>query len=123
MKINSIYGEVDTDADVLGAFYSARQGPEETLADWGCLLESLFDFSKRQANIPGNHDETLRNMLCTGLRQDLRDVSVYHHGTVKSFDQLLTTLRRVEKQHMKSTPAEKPKIAPRRREKEQRRKI
>ena len=35
-KMNSVFGDIDTEADVLAMFYGARQGPEETVADWGC---------------------------------------------------------------------------------------
>ena len=35
-KMDSIFGEVDTEADLPAALYSARQGPIESVSDWGC---------------------------------------------------------------------------------------
>lgn len=100
-KMNSVFGEVDTEADVLASFYSARQGTEESVADWGCRLESLYDLAKRQAQLPGTQDEALRTMFWSGLRQDLKDVSSYQYDVTKTFDELRTVLRRIEKQHGK----------------------
>ena len=51
-KMDSVFGEVDTETDLLAALYSARQGPAESVSDWGCRLETLFDAAKRQATIP-----------------------------------------------------------------------
>ena len=64
-------------------------------------METLFDAAKRQATIPGNPDEVLRSVFWAGLRQELKDVSAYHFDTIRTFDELRTALRRIEKQHMK----------------------
>ena len=100
-KMDSVFGEVGTEADLLAALYSARQGPAESVSDWGCRLETLFDAAKRQATIPDNPDEVLRSVFWAGLRQELKDVSAYHSDTIRTFDELRTALRRIEKQHMK----------------------
>ena len=66
-KMNSVFGDIDTEADVLATFYGAHQGPEETVADWDCRLEAgLLDVAKRQAQIPGNPQESL-GVTCSGL--------------------------------------------------------
>ena len=96
-KMNNDFGDIDTDADVLATFYGTRQGPEETVADWGCRLEWLLDIAKRQAQIPGNPQEALRNMFWSGLRQELKDVSAYQFNNIKSFDELCIALRRIER--------------------------
>ena len=86
---------------MLATFYGARQGPEETVADWGCRLEWLLDIAKRQAQIPGNPQEALRNVFWSGLRQELKDVSAFQIDSIKSFDELYIALRRIERQHAK----------------------
>ena len=60
-KMDSVFGEVDTEADLLAAFYSAHQGPRESVSDWGCRMETFFEFdaAKRQATVPGSPDEVL----------------------------------------------------------------
>ena len=100
-KMDRVFGEVDTEAELLAALYSTRQGPTESVSDWGCRLETLFDAAKRQTTIPGNPDEVLRSVFWAGLRQELKDVSAYYFDTIRTFDELRTALRRIEKQHMK----------------------
>ncbi|XP_076463957.1 uncharacterized protein LOC143296081 [Babylonia areolata] len=98
-KLDSIYGQVDEDADVLAAFYSARQGQAETVADWSCRIEGLFGRVRRLSDINGGTDEALRQMFWTGPRQELKDASAYQFDTIKSFDEVRKAIRRVEKQH------------------------
>ena len=76
-KRNSIFGAMDTEADVLATLYGAHHGQEETVADWGCGLEGLLDLATRQAQIPGNPQEAQRSKLWTGLRHELKAVSAY----------------------------------------------
>lgn len=99
--MNSVYGEVDDDTNLLAALYSARQKVTESVADWGCRLETLFDAARCQTTLPGNPDSMLRNMMWSGLRQDLKDVSAYQFATSRTFDDLRVMLRRIEKQHAK----------------------
>ena len=47
-KWNSIFGAMDTEADLLDTFYGAHQGPEETVAGRGCRLQGLLDSATRQ---------------------------------------------------------------------------
>ena len=82
--MDSIFGEVDTEADLLAALYSARQGPAESVSDWGCRLETLFDAAKHQATNTGHPDEVLRSVFWAGLRQKLKDVSAYHFDTIRT---------------------------------------
>ena len=42
-KWNSIFGAIDTEADLLATFCGAHQGPKETVAGRGCRLEGLLD--------------------------------------------------------------------------------
>ena len=86
---------------LLAALYSACQGPVESVSDWGCRLETLFDAAKHQATIPGNTDEVLHSVLWAGLCQELKVVSAYHFDTIRTFDELRTALHRIEKRHMK----------------------
>lgn len=93
-KLDNVYGQVDAEADVLAAFYTARQGPQEAVADWSCRLEAMFARVPNQAT-----SEALRQMFWTGLRQELKDASAYHFDHIKSFDDLRKQIRRIEKQH------------------------
>nr|KAG5689741.1 hypothetical protein BaRGS_009775 [Batillaria attramentaria] len=108
-KMDSIYGQINSEADVLAAFYGARQEATETVAEWGCRVESLLDEVKQQrVQLQRPSDEMLRTVLWTGLRQDLKDVSSYHYDRARSFDELRVVLRRLEQQHPPPAKAAKP---------------
>ncbi|OWF39253.1 hypothetical protein KP79_PYT25197 [Mizuhopecten yessoensis] len=98
-KMDSIFGEIDSESDLLAEFYGARQRKDESVADWGCRLESVLDSIQKQCTLPHTPDMMLRNMLWTGLRQDLKDVSGYLVNQINIFDDLRIALRRIEKQH------------------------
>ena len=104
-KMDSVYGETENQADALSTFYSAQQGKTETVTDWGCRLEGLLQMVKRQTNIPGDPDEMLRTKFWNGLRQELKDLSVYQFDTIKNFDDLRMAMRRIEKNHTKPKTA------------------
>nr|KAG5714406.1 hypothetical protein BaRGS_006852 [Batillaria attramentaria] len=82
-KMDSIYGQVKSEADVLASFYGAKQEETETVAEWGCRLEMLLD-NVRQQNVPLQRpaDVMLRTVLWTGLRQELKDVSAYQYDSI-----------------------------------------
>ena len=45
-KLDSVKGDVDSEADIMTAFYSDRQGPTATVSDWGSSLELLVDTAR-----------------------------------------------------------------------------
>nr|KAG5695429.1 hypothetical protein BaRGS_033554 [Batillaria attramentaria] len=103
------YEDIFSEADVLAAFYGARQEATETVAEWGCRVESLLDEVKQQrVQLQRPSDEMLRTVLWTGLRQELKDVSSYHYDRARSFDELRVVLRRLEQQHPPPSKAAKP---------------
>jgi hypothetical protein len=66
-KLDSVYGQVDDNADVMASFFSARQGPIESVADWSCRIEGLFGRLRRLSGTAVS-TEDLRQMFWTGLR-------------------------------------------------------
>jgi hypothetical protein len=99
-KMDSIFGEVGAEADCLANFFSARQAPTETIAEYSCRLEKLLDLASRQATLPGSSDVLLRKMLWTGLHKDLKDSTLYLYDSSSSFDELRVALRKLEKERM-----------------------
>ncbi|XP_076453453.1 paraneoplastic antigen-like protein 5 [Babylonia areolata] len=104
IKMDSIYGTVDMESDLLATFYGARQGPGESVADWSCRLEEILDQVKKQGPLPSSPNEMLRTMLWTGLRCELKDISMYIYDRIKDFDELRTALRRLEKHPQFNVP-------------------
>jgi len=114
-KMDSIYGEVDAEEDLLHIFYGSRQTTTESVSEWGCRLEATLDLLKKQGPLPRSENHMLRTMLWKGLRKDLQDLSGYKYDRIEDFDELRVVLRRIEKQQppsgntirepRKSTPA------------------
>ena len=73
-KMDSIYGEVDEEEDLLHLFYGAKQEPDETVVDWGCRLETMVSLLKKQGPLPRDENSMLRKRLWKGLREELQDV-------------------------------------------------
>jgi hypothetical protein len=105
-KLDSVFGQIDDDTDVKAAFYSARQGQKESVADWSCRIEGLFARVSRVSNITGS-EGGLRQMFWTGLRQQLKTATTYCYETIKSFDELRKAVRRVEQQQQPVASAPK----------------
>jgi hypothetical protein len=96
-KMDSIFGEVGAEADCLASFFSARQEPSESIADYSCRLERLLDLASRQTKLPGTPDALLKKVLWSGLRQDFKDATLYLYDNSTSFDALRVALRKFEK--------------------------
>ena len=110
-KMDSMYGEVDEEEDLLHVFYGARQEPNESVADWGYRLETTIALLKNQGPLPRPENQMLRNRLWKGLRKDLQDLSGYKYDQVDDFDELRIVLRRIEKQQQdrSAAPEKKPR--------------
>ena len=76
VKLDSIFGIVDTKETVLARFYSAKQGENEDVATWSCRLEDLLMEAIDAGLVDQDESNSmLRNMLWTGLLPALKDVT------------------------------------------------
>ncbi|XP_048240819.1 uncharacterized protein LOC125374101 [Haliotis rufescens] len=114
-KLYSIYGTVQRREALLAQFYSASQGEVEDVATWGCRLEHLLSKVTDHHAIPfQEQDDMLRNMLWSGLRPSLKNVSGHKFDSVSSFDGLRISLREIEydmKQGRDPTPSPRNRTA------------
>ena len=51
-KMDSIFGDVDTNTYLLVEFYSAKQRKEETVSECGCQLETILSNLQKQRPLP-----------------------------------------------------------------------
>lgn len=110
-KLDSIYGEAQSQENALARFYSARQQRGENVASWSCRLEDLLLHAEQLGQVSQiNKDSMLRNMLWTGLLPDLKAVSGYKFDTISDYDKLRLALRRLE-QEMTPSVQEKGRCA------------
>jgi len=113
VKLDSVYGNVDEASIVMGRFYSARQQPGESVADWGCRLEDLLEVAVDAGKVmQSEKDELLRSMLWAGLDSTLKDVTRHLLDSVPTFDKLLVALRQVEKDRMPTKSAKVQQLQP-----------
>ena len=76
VKLDSIFGIVDTKETVLARFYSAKQDEKEYVATWSCRLEDLLMEAIDACLLDqAESNSMLRNMLWTGLLPALKDVT------------------------------------------------
>ncbi|GFS03347.1 hypothetical protein ElyMa_006468300 [Elysia marginata] len=70
-------------------------------ADWGCRLEAQVE---RSGPLPQSKDAMLRQTLWGGLRQSLKDLSVFQFQQASTVDELRVKLRRIERDHLNTLP-------------------
>lgn len=108
-KMDTVFGEINTEGETMAEFYSATQDAQESIADWACRLEKLYGNIPTQLTGTLPRDTTLKNRLWSGLRKELKDITAYHYEKATSFDDLQVMLRRVENKpdQKKQTKGEK----------------
>lgn len=96
-KLDSIYGAIEKKEDILGQFYRARQGDDESVTKWSCRLEAIIGRAvDRKIVAKKDTNAMLRSMLWSGLRGELKDISGHKYDTINDFDQLRIALRQIE---------------------------
>nr|ATA66762.1 Gag [Haliotis discus hannai] len=75
-KLASVFGDVHTEHNIMSQFYTAKQGDEESVAEWSCRLEDILSQGVTLGKVqPGQTEDLLRTTLWTGLRSQLRDLT------------------------------------------------
>jgi hypothetical protein len=104
VKLDSIYGAIDQKEDLLAKFYSAKQGEDEDVSNWGCRLEDILSKAMEQGIVPSaDFNNMLKNKFWTGLKKSLKDVSGHKFDTVSDFDTLRVIIRRIEQDQTEQT--------------------
>ena len=108
-KLDSIYGVVETEEDLLAQFYRARQEDDETVTQWSCRLENIMGRAVEK-NIVTHFKSAhmLHNMLWNGLKTELKEISGYKYESIDDFDELRVALRQIEKDHEERKKTHKP---------------
>lgn len=112
--LDSVYGNVDNKEQLLQDFYSAKQKEDEDVTSWSNRLQEIIGRGVDKGLIQqAEVNNMLHNMLYTGLRQELKDVSGHKFDSIKDFNRLRVELRRIERDHMpqKSTKPNTAKAA------------
>ena len=108
-KLDSIFGNIANKEELMAEFYGARQKEDEDITSWSCRLEDIIGRALAKGLVQQTEvDRMLHNMLWTGLRQQLKDISGHKYDTIKDFDSLRVALRQIEKDHMPQKSNTKP---------------
>ena len=107
--LDSVYGNVDNKEQILAEFYSARQKDDEDVTTWSNRLQEILGRAvEKQLIMPKEVNNMIHNMLYTGLRPELKDVSGHKFDTIKDFNKLRVALRQLERDHMPKKSTGKP---------------
>lgn len=95
-RLDSTYGDIETEDTILMKLFCSTQQPQETITSFANRLEEYFDKTVR-LNVMNRCDTvTLKNVLFRGLRKELKRLATYKHDTIKDYDRFKFELRRLE---------------------------
>ena len=97
-KLEGVYGNVYTIEALLEKFYKEIQKPNQSVAEYGMVLESIIQPAVEKGDIGKEaKNEMLRSKFWSGLRDPLlKNSSRFKFETVKDFDQLRKEIRAIE---------------------------
>ena len=89
-KLESVFGNVATGASVLQEFYSASQGPKESVTLWGIRIEQIVQRAVEKGYISREQKNTmLKDRFWWYLYDnDLRNTTKIYYEQIESFDML-----------------------------------
>ncbi|XP_046354217.2 uncharacterized protein LOC124133740 isoform X2 [Haliotis rufescens] len=109
-KLTCVFGDVHTEHNIMSQFYTAKQGDEESVAEWSCRLEDILSQGVTLGKVqPGQTEDLLRTTLWAGLRSQLRDLTSHKFDQGGSFEDFLRYLRQLEVNLKERNPVSKKK--------------
>lgn len=94
--------------DILSEFYSARQREDEECARWSCRLEDILNKAiQKNLIVRSQFEEMLKTMFFKGLGPSLKDICGHLYDKCGSFDELRTSVRKLEIEHHPHTTEKK----------------
>ena len=100
VKLDSIFGTVDTPEQLIEKFYIARQEDKESVSEWGCRLTGLAS-KARQAGVitPLGLEDMMRCKFFSGLTShDIKNSIRHRFDAGASYDVLLRAARQIEEE-------------------------
>jgi hypothetical protein len=97
-KFQRIFGTVSTPELLLEQYYSSRQLPNETVAEWACRLEEiLHKLEERGCPVVGQSISMLRSKFWSGLRDiNVKNALRHMYDSHVPYVDLLVAARRAE---------------------------
>ena len=95
-KLESAYGTVETKESVMKKFYTCEQKPNESVESFASRLEDLFDQGVELQGFHRSDTVILKQVLHSGLRKELKHMSVYQCDKIQGYDEFKRELRKLE---------------------------
>lgn len=111
-KLESSYGTIETKESVMKKFYTCEQKPQEKVEEFASRLEELFDKAVELEALRRSDTAVLKQVLHSGLRKDLKQMTIYHLDKFAGYDDFKKELRKMEQEMKSRSPdASKPSKA------------
>ena len=100
LKLERVYGTVESGTTLLQQFYNCRQEDGESIGAFSCRLEDILSKAIERGSIDrAQCDPMLKNKLWSGLRDErVRNATRYKLDQISSFDVLVCELRATEQE-------------------------
>ena len=95
-KLDSDYGTVENKETALKKLYTCEQKASESVESYATRLEELFFKASELKSFPITDFKSLKEMLHAGLRQNLKQISVYQRDKIENYDDFKKELRKIE---------------------------
>ena len=95
-KLESAYGMVESRESIMKKFYTCEQKSRESVEMFASRLEELFDKAVELKGFKRTDTEILKQVLHSGLRKELKHMSVYQCDKIAEYDEFKKELRKIE---------------------------
>ena len=95
-KLESAYGTTETKESVMKKHYTCEQKPNESVESFASHLEDLFDQGVELQGFRRSDTMILKQVLHSGLRKELKHLSVYQCDKIQGCDEFERELRKLE---------------------------
>ena len=95
-KLESTYGNIDTQETIMKKFYSCTQQAGESVTAFAARLEDHFNRGTELGCLSRSDTHILKGVLYQGLRRELKQLSAYKCDTISDYDRFKIELRKIE---------------------------
>ena len=111
-KLDSDYGSVEDSQTAMKKFYMCEQKSSESVESFATRLEELFYKAVELKAFRVTDTDILKKSFHSGLRKDLKQMSVYQFDRIVSYDDFKRELRKIESEIKTETSEDKKTCKP-----------
>ena len=96
LKFDSDYGSVESREMIMKKFYCCQQKEDESLISYASRLEEIFDKAVQLEALRRSDFNVLKELFHSGLRKDLKLMSLYQFDKIQDYDEFKREIRKIE---------------------------